>query len=111
MNSPLHDKPADPRVFGPEYDPRDDPQSARCLGSLQADDVAAMVTVCNDTPPTPLIVGRARRGKTSVDAVLRQIILAGRRRDLAVDVQDGKTRLQHALIQKPTRLPHAPNCD
>ncbi|MEV1042983.1 hypothetical protein AB0J01_41445 [Streptomyces sp. NPDC050204] len=100
------DKPADPIVFGPEYDPRHDPNSAPSAGAMlrAVTDVVrrlsaqAQPTSHDEPQATPIVIveegalifGRVGKGKTSAAAVMRQLELLAHRRGRTVDITDGK---------------------
>ncbi|GAA1111701.1 hypothetical protein [Streptomyces javensis] len=94
MSLPLPGKQLDPIVFGPEYDPRNDPKSVQSYGTLQAADPRVTGTQSERRSTDTLILGRPGRGKTSAWRVMHQLYLAARRKDVAMSAEDPKTPVQ-----------------
>lgn len=109
MSVPPPDKPADPIVFGPEYNPSEDPQSVRAHQSSvlvpptigvarRGTVVKASVTqgkplaACDES--ADLLTGRTGKGKTPVTAVMRQMLLASCGNGLSARITNRRDRIQ-----------------
>ncbi|MFB7649324.1 hypothetical protein ACFC0S_16300 [Streptomyces sp. NPDC056084] len=77
--------PADPIVFGPEYDPRLDPRSIRFRRPVER---CQFTTLRDEMGMLGIVHGTVGRGKTSAQALQRHLMLQARRRDVTISIRE-----------------------